>query len=355
MRFFIFLLVSGHLFAAKLELNPIRSLEPVPEDSEYFLQLPSSFALDPEGNYYLADLLGRIVFSWDAEGRFRRAIGKPGNGPGEFSFFSTGGPQAYLGVAEDKLFVYDGGKRAILAFDFEGNFIESKTLNLQAGRTQSFHVTPKNQFVVHHSSFMRENPVIEVALLNAAGEQIKILKSIEDDTFERKSDGRNVQGVVIKGYSPRLVTSLNAKDGEIVLGYTGEPSFEVFDLAGNLKSKVTLTLPRQDVTREDTDEFDQLPWIKNNSFFSAKYPEKLPFYDRVLPVGDRGFLVFSESPFYHRIRGVLVNTAGKTLGRVEMKCGENGTLLGANDRILAVRTDDEGNYILQEVTIDDRT
>lgn len=355
MRLFLLLVIAGHLFGGRLELSPVKDLDPIPDDSEYFLQIPASLAIDSKGNYYVADLVARVVFSWDAEGRFRRVIGKPGKGPGEFSFFSTGGPQAYLGLVDDRLYVYDGGKRAILAFDSDGNFIESKVLNLQAGRTQSFHVTPNNQFVVHHSSFMREKPVIEVALYNAGGKLVKLLKSIEDDTFERKGGSGNVRGVVIKGYSPRLVTNLNAKGGEILLGFTGDPSFEIYDLSGNLKSKVRLGLPRQDVSKEDTAEFDELPWIKNSSFFSAKYPDKLPFYDRVLPIRGRGFLVFSESPFYHRIRGILVDSSGKTMGRVEMKCGENGTLLGADDRVVAIRTDEDGDFILQEMTIDDRS
>ncbi len=58
----------------------------VPEgDQEYLFTEITDLAVDDDGNIYAIDLKGDDVRVFDRNGRFLRTIGRPGQGPGEFS------------------------------------------------------------------------------------------------------------------------------------------------------------------------------------------------------------------------------------------------------------------------------
>ena len=342
---------SPLLWAAGLGFQTVRTLEATPEDADHFLQAPASLTLDKEGNYYIADWTARVVFSWDAEGKFRKIYGQPGEGPGEFVFNSIGGPQGYVGAVGDQLYVFDGGKRGVEIFNGDGKYQDSLKLKIQAGRTNSFFITPSGRFVIYHASFMKETPTVEVALLDEEGGLMKTLESFEDTSFERKGENGRVSGIVIKAYDPRLTIGYNAGNDQVLVGNTGKSFFNVYSAEGELVRKVEVKLIREEVQKEDISEFEEQPWIKNNRFFSASFPDLMPFYEAILANGDDQYLVYKESPQFHRIRGILVDQSGKTLGRLQYTIGENGTLLGSHGRLLAVETDEDGEYLLREVKL----
>lgn len=345
----ILVFLSLGAMAAELKPNVVRTLAELPEDTEYFLQVPASFDLDSSGAYYIVDWIAQVIFKWNAEGEFQQVIGKPGGGPGEFVFMGSGGPQGYLGIVEDKLFVYDGGRRAVQMFDNKGEFLGSEGLQMQLGRTNNFFIAKAGSWVIQHGTFTQDPPMLTVSIFNTDTKKHTNVVERVDSSWERKSSGGQTTGVVIKGFSEGLVSAFNRANNQLIVGYTGEPSFSIYDLEGTLIKKVKVNRSRRDVEKKDKDEFNELPWIKNNQFFTTSFPEKMPYYNAITPVGKKHFMVYEMSPFFRNVQGVLIDDSGEVLGRFSFKCGENGSILGANGRVLRVRTDEEGFFNLEEL------
>lgn len=74
-------------------------------------------AFDGSGNLYVLDRQASQVTVVDADGRFVRTIGQPGEGPGEFRM-----PMAFTVMRHGQLVVADLGHRSYQLFDAEGTF-----------------------------------------------------------------------------------------------------------------------------------------------------------------------------------------------------------------------------------------
>jgi DNA-binding beta-propeller fold protein YncE len=81
---------------------------------------PTSVAVDPDGNLYVADMLNYRIEVFDADGRFIRTFGKHGDGPGYFAMAK--------GVALDSdghVWVTDTVQSRVQVFSQEGDLLMS--------------------------------------------------------------------------------------------------------------------------------------------------------------------------------------------------------------------------------------
>jgi sugar lactone lactonase YvrE len=96
---------------------------------------PTNLALDSKGNIYVSDTGAFRVQVYDAEGKFLRAVGEMGDGPGQFA--------RVKGIAidrEDRLYAVDAMSQVVQIFDAEGKLLtwlgepdtDSKVQNLPA-------------------------------------------------------------------------------------------------------------------------------------------------------------------------------------------------------------------------------
>jgi DNA-binding beta-propeller fold protein YncE len=89
-------------------------------DDEAHLDRPTDMAITPEGDVFVSDGYGnnRVVhFDW--EGKFVKAWGKLGTGPGEFSL-----PHAIAMDARGRLYVADRNNARVQVFDQSGKFLD---------------------------------------------------------------------------------------------------------------------------------------------------------------------------------------------------------------------------------------
>lgn len=77
-------------------------------------------AFDASENLYVLDRLNRRVVVFDSMGRWVRAFGRGGGGPGEF-----GAPQQMAVTRAGELIVSDAGRRALSVFNRDGSFARS--------------------------------------------------------------------------------------------------------------------------------------------------------------------------------------------------------------------------------------
>lgn len=120
----------------------IRSPE---ETQEGLLERPLHMLIAPSGDLYVADRGRRQVLAFSADGEFLRAFGRPGNGPGEFSALSL------LEANQDRIAVYDPALGRTSLFKPSGELIDVVTLppNMPRGYSMTavvqMHVLPSGR------------------------------------------------------------------------------------------------------------------------------------------------------------------------------------------------------------------
>jgi len=336
------------LFSEPSTPSIARTLAPVPEGAGVYLQNPYSISVDEAGRTYVADAGANRIFVWSADTTFHGTIGRPGDGPGELGFDAAGEPQAFVGVVGDQVKVFDAGKRIIHLFTREGAFIRSIPLALSGGRCRHFYFRPDGRYILDHHHYLKEPETYELWLLAENGKREQTLDVRLDRASEEITSGGRVSGVRIIGYAPQSVSAYNPINGELVVGFGDEPVLTVLDSQGSPVRRVRFPAMQRDVTKADREELRRRPWLQN-PFYTLAFAEKKPYFTGVVHVGTDRYLVYSESPFEHRIEGTLIDDRGRALERVRFTCGENGRLFGFEGRVMALRTDEEGAFRLEEL------
>jgi DNA-binding beta-propeller fold protein YncE len=128
---------------------------------------PTSVAVDQDGNLYVADMLNYRIEVFDADGKFIRAFGKHGDGPGYFAMpkgvavdcdghiWVTDSMQnrVHLFTQEGDLLMYMGNKQGVLPGTFSGLqyiMIDNKTNRVftsesYPGRVQEFRYVTQDE------------------------------------------------------------------------------------------------------------------------------------------------------------------------------------------------------------------
>ncbi len=325
-------------------------LEPLPEESDHFLERPVAFDIDDQGSYFAVDADAKVVYCWDQNGAFLRVIGKPGQGPGEFVFSGRGQGVGYISVLGEKLYVYDGAKREVLVFDRAGAYQSSVRIGLSRGRASNFSATADGRFLLHRRVRKDEGLFSEIQLFNASGEPRKMLKSAPDTSFRPRGGRGGGRSFAIKAFNPTLVSDFNAATGQLLIGNGGEPFFEVLDLEGN-RRVIETGLKREEVSAEDKQEFQTRFQNVGRGRLEISYPDKKPYFDKLLSLGENGYLAYIQSPFHGRLSGVLLDAKGNQRGRFRMVCGQDGGLFAARGRLLRVMVNDDGDFELAELVL----
>lgn len=90
-----------------------------PGEDEHHFNKPTDMLVTPQGDVFVTDGYGNArVVHFDAQGRFVKAWGKLGTGPGEFSI-----PHAIAMDSQGRLYVADRNNVRIQIFDQQGKFL----------------------------------------------------------------------------------------------------------------------------------------------------------------------------------------------------------------------------------------
>ncbi len=333
----------------------------LPNDSQIYLQSaakyeinnkvelvqPGDLTVDTQGRLHVLDVSAGIVYVWDERGRFLKSFGRKGKGPGEFEFkASYGGNQGFITAVADRLYVFDGAARLISIFDQDHNFIKRVPFNTEIGQVLGFWVLSDDKVIMSNRSFFSETPHRKVVIYDLDKEDVAELARVKDTSWRYIKDGSKG---IMSPYLGSLDLAYNQAAHELIISDTQSSEFRLFSTDGELTGTVKVKLKRRPLKEMDKKEFTEHPHFKNQNFFTAEFPEYMPYFDRVLPVGPDHFLIFLESELYRHYAGHLIDRQGAKLGSFRFKCGEGGRLFSSRGRLFGVIADDKGEFHIHEL------
>ncbi|MDH7513415.1 MAG: 6-bladed beta-propeller [Clostridiales bacterium] len=133
-----------------LSLKEDLSVGPGWKTEESMLLNPTDVDADGAGNIYILDRTAVNIKVFDRQGKFIRAIGKKGQGPGEFQ-----NPSDFHVTSKEEILVCDSPSRRLLLFKLDGEFLKE----LSAGKMWMFtraQTDSKGNIVGSHTIMDRE-------------------------------------------------------------------------------------------------------------------------------------------------------------------------------------------------------
>jgi hypothetical protein len=286
------------------------------------------------------------VRTYTSEGRFIRAIGRAGSGPGEFRSPSS----LWLG-ADDSMFVADFER--ISVFDSSGAFVRSHAFGLAFPEAR-----------LDDGSYLRTAyaPGADPTRLGLSRPDYALVRSTADGTFmdtitrvagaefyRQSPDGRRIVNYRAPFGAQRILTSHRDRI------YTGDgESWEVWILTA--PGALEAILRRTGVARPVTDdairafEADMLQRVRTEEqrtglqqlFHEWSYPEIQPLYDRLLvDRSDNVWVRHFQMPGADSTVWTVFDASGTWLGETVLPGGLAVEEIGV-DYVLGVRTDELG-------------
>jgi len=188
-------------------------------------------------NLYFSDVGQPAVVVFDLKGNYLKTIGRKGKGPGEF------GRADYLWSESDKEFfsVFDGANRRISHFDFEGNFIDSETYDVN-----------QNMYTTRLGS----NDVSEIARMSFGKKMLRhttVVLDTKPDAVELYHTASHPAMLGRYNFEKPYFATL---DDKLFLTYvsTKDYNLKIFDNMGNLIREISKKCDRIPITGEELKE-----------------------------------------------------------------------------------------------------
>lgn len=298
-------------------------------EEPYELNRVSHALRQPDGTILVGNSGSSEIRVFDAAGRYVRAIGRRGNGPGEFGEFST---VRVLRASDGSLVAYDGGNLRIHHFDSSGTYqrtvrIESTADGLRAffqdlfGDGSWLMLALQPELRNEPGTYLRSAQ--QYVRFSAEGKPLGVLRRVEGRTrFVNK-----VGEITHFPFLPFTAEPLAGTGGErVYIAAGGVPEVEVRDLNGVLMrvSRLGLDLART------ADVWDRYKDSSLASMDSTQRPRYEHFYGLNHPLPERvpafqTLLVDAEShvwleryrlPWETDSRWEVIDPEGRWLGAV---------------------------------------
>ncbi len=205
------------------------------------LARPGGVVLDSSGRLYVLDRLDRRVLSVTPEGRVIRIIGRPGPGPGDFTQ-----PRA-IGIARDRLLVFDISIRAVHEFTLDGEYIDTRRLNL-SGAPLSHAFAGDGRFA--YSSFPATDSGL-VSILDSSGQEAAIVSQrVSDEPMAPETMLPQLQRGEVPGFMRNRALPFFGDSGSIWVFLQSEGILQRYGADGGLSDLRTLSV-QETTIRQD--------------------------------------------------------------------------------------------------------
>ena len=283
----------------------------------------------PDGTILVGNSGSGEIRVFDVAGRFLRAIGRRGNGPGEFGEFST---VRVLRAPDGSLVAYDGGNLRVHHFDSSGTYqrtvrIESTADGLRAffqdlfGDGSWLMLALQPELRNEPGTYLRSAQ--QFVRFSAEGKPLHVLRRVEGRTrFVNK-----VGEIVHFPFLPFTAEPLAGAGREhVYISAGGAPALEARDLNGTLVrvSRLGLDLAR---TAEVWDRYKESSLASMDSTQRPRYehfyglnhplPEHVPaFQTLMVDAESHAWLERYRLPWETESRWEVIDAEGRWLGQV---------------------------------------
>jgi hypothetical protein len=310
---------------------PVLSIGELEGDPNYQLYQVNDALRLSDGRIVVANSGSSELRFYDSKGRFKKAVGGKGGGPGEFQ-----GLASLWALADDSLFTYDFRNYRVSFFDPSGEFLRSFQLqNLTGGRSSPNMVGPfadgsllirarTMQFSPQTEGGLRRDSVIYLRC-DPDGALLDSLGWFPGPEWYVKSDeGIMAASSLAFGRSPVAAAFADA------FYFGPSDSYEIarYDGSGELQRVIRRTHQLLDVTPEDIehwiderltdvdDENQRIFW--GQLYADMPFPQTMPAYQRLV-IDDDGDLWVEEyqRPGDERPHWTVFDAQGVMLGEVE--------------------------------------
>jgi hypothetical protein len=262
------------------------------ESGEIRLFKPGRFAVDPEGKVYIEDGADMAIKVFDQAGKFLRAIGRRGEGPGEFA--SVG---FMFALSDGRLLVTDFLARRTSIFGLEGQFLSGFQWKNDFER---IYLVSDSSYTLEEGIYGKDKPERWIQTISFSGRELLSFGQFSYPEFKTMRIDGGVARMAIP-WSPASVFAGGQTRQWLYHCLSDKYEIEVYDRHGKLIRKIDRPYERVPVTSEDINEFRSRFADKPDSP-AAKFYEQIEF-PKVKSITNR-MIVDSEGNLWVRTNEV---------------------------------------------------
>jgi 6-bladed beta-propeller len=208
---------------------------------------PSWYIVDAQDNVYIEDESDMAIKVFDPQGRYIRAIGRQGNGPGEF------GQIADMAVLPDgRLLVTDFATRRTSFFSPEGQFLSSFQWKKFFSQ---IHLATNSSYTVNEMVINEEERELWIKTIDFEGNEILSFGKFSYPELKMLQQGEMMFSTSVP-WSPMSVFAGDQMRQWLYHCLNDKYLIEVYDGQGKLFRKVDRPYEPPPVTSEDIEQFE---------------------------------------------------------------------------------------------------
>jgi len=300
---------------------------------------------DDAGNIYVTDWDKKLIRKYDRNGKYLLTIGRPGQGPGEFSNISV----ARFDKAGN-IYVLDFAARKIVFFDPNGKYLNQKVF---LSGFVDLRITPAGTYLGIQSRWSEISGI----------KQLAEIRGIFDSRFELLTELRATSAPIPrppkmdpKGraeeisqyiFQPEALYALD-DDGIIYFGYSAKYSIGVYSAEGKKLRTISRDGDPPKSDKQDRDDFFEYEWDDYSRYIPPatkdqmkkfiQFPYFKPYFERLVPLENGWLAVVVDSERNRTVLLDLFDQEGRFLDRVKAAVPMTN-LFFKNGKAYAVKSD----------------
>jgi len=193
--------------------------------ADLFLEGSGSIAVAPDGSVFVSNSMRHMVYKFDAAGKFVRAFGRRGQGPGDLTH------PGRLSILDGKYLVvgeYATNQRISL-FDLDGKFVKV----VGTGRFTTHPVALKEGKIAYISlrGRMEQKEMVSIGEVFILDWKSGVQKSVVRHEIRNPTERMPGGGIVLAAAG--AVVLARTHNGGLVVGTTQSPRLDIFSAAGS--------------------------------------------------------------------------------------------------------------------------